>query len=420
MTHLSTTAPSVAEQASTITERRRSVTSGARWKAVPLTGAAIALLTAGGGVAWWHATGSAALPSAPPPLPRVTVSEPLQQVVAATTGFLGQFSAVDTVELRAQVGGTLTRIGFADGQIVHKGDLLFTIDPRPYEIKLEQAVAQFQTSQAKETLSEAELWRAQQLKKSDYGTAENVDQRAADQRNAQAAIAAAKGAIRDAQLDLEFAQITAPFTGRIGAHLVSVGSLVSGSRGGTSPTTLLATIVSLDPTYLDFDMSEADYLAYRQAHPGSGPQGGEVAISLNGDGRFDRRGMLDFIDNAVNRSSGTIHARATVPNPDFAVTPGQFARLRLVTGKPAPALLVPGEAIVPDQSRETVMTVAADGTVTPKLVQTGDLYHGLRIVRSGLSPSDRVVMNGLMRAIPGAKVTPIKGTIAPGMDGDNR
>jgi multidrug efflux system membrane fusion protein len=226
---------------------------------------------------------------------------------------------VETVALRAQVGGILTEIAFQDGQIVHKGDLLFVIDPRPFQIKRDQAEAQLQTAQARAALSQTELWRAQQLKQSSFGTAETVDQRATEQRSAEAAIETAQASIRDAQLDLEFSRITAPFTGRIGAHLVSAGNLVSGSRGGTSATTLLATVVSLDPIYLDFDMSEADYLAFQQAHRGS--LGQEVAISLGGDGRFDRTGTLDFLDNAVNRSSGTIHARATVPNRDLAITP---------------------------------------------------------------------------------------------------
>ncbi len=346
--------------------------------------------------------------------PQVTVSRPLRETVAATTGFLGQFSAVDSVELRAQVGGILTAIAFRDGAIVHKGDPLFTIDPRPFRIRLDQAVAQLQTAEAKEALSQAELWRAQQLKRTDFGTAESVDQRAADERSAQAAIEAAKAAILDAQLDLEFSQVVAPFTGRIGAHLVSVGSLVAGSRGGAAPTTPLATIVSLDPIHLDFDMSEADYLAWRRLHPaGAAQPDGDVAISLDGDGQYDRHGTLDFVDNALDRSSGTIHARATVPNPDLSLTPGEFARLRLVTGKPAPALLVPAPAVLPDQSDQVVMTVAPDGTVVPKRVETGDLDRGLRIIRGGLQPDDRVIIDGLMRARPGAKVTPVQGTIAP-------
>ena len=159
-------------------------------------------------------------------------------------------------------------------------------------------------------------------------------------------------------------------------------------------------------------MSEADYLAYQQAHHGAAPHD-DVAISLDGDGHFDRHGTLDFIDNAVNRSSGTIHARATVPNPDLTITPGQFARLRVAIGDPAPALLVPAAAVVPDQSRQIVMTVAADGTVVPKLVETGDLYHGLRVIRSGLAATDRVVIDGLVRVRPGIKVTPVAGAITP-------
>jgi len=377
----------------------------------------LAALAAIAGEHTWRGTDSPAAPLPAPP--QVTVSAPMRETVASTTGFLGQFSAVDAVELRAQVGGTLTVIAFQDGQIVRRGDPLFVIDPRPFQIKRDQAVAQLQSAEARQALTDVELWRAQQLRRSEYGTAENVDQRTADQRSARAAIDAAKAAIRDAQLDLEFSQIKAPFTGRIGAHLVSLGSLVSGSRGGTSTTTLLATIVSLDPIHLDFDMSETDYLAYQQAHHGAGPNA-DVAISLGGDGHFDRHGTLDFIDNAIDRSSGTIHARATVVNPDLAITPGQFARLRVATGSAAPALLVPAAAIVPDQSRQMVMTVAADGTVVPKPVETGDLHRGLRVIRSGLSPTDSVVIDGLVRVHPGVKVTPVAGTIAPGPDRDDR
>lgn len=381
---------------------------------VPLV---LLLVAGGGGLVWQH--WQHAVPVAPAaglPPPRVTVSPPLRETVTPTTGFLGQFSAVDSVDLRAQVGGTLTAIHFRDGQIVHKGDPLFTIDPRPYQIKLAEAAAQVQTAQARQALAEAELWRAKQLRSSNFSTAESVDQRTADLRSAQAAAAAAQAALADARLDLGYTEITAPFTGRIGAHQISVGSLVSGSRGGAGGTTLLATIVSLDPIHLDFDMSEADYLAYRASHPATGTGGSDVAISLDGDGHYNRHGTLDFVDNVLNRDSGTIHARATVPNPDFLITPGQFARLRLSVGRPAPALLVPDAAIVPDQSREMVMTVAPDGTVVPKTVRIGDLVHGLRLVRSGLAPGDRVIIDGLMRARPGAKVTPIGGAIAPQAD----
>jgi membrane fusion protein, multidrug efflux system len=368
--------------------------------------AALAAIT--GQRAWQHEGQPAAAPPSPP---EVTVSQPLRTTVSGTTTFLGQFSAVDSVELRAQVGGKLTAISFRDGQIVKKGNPLFAIDPRPFQIRLDRAVAQMRTAEARSSLANVQLWRAQQLKQTQYGTIENVDQRTADQKSAVAAIETAKAAIRDAELDLEFSQVTAPLTGRIGAHLVSVGNLVSGSREGSSVPTLLATIVSLDPIYLDFDMSEADYRAYQRTHGGSAPQD-EVAISLDGDERFNHHGTLDFIDNAVNRSSGTIRARVTVPNPDLAITPGQFVRLRVPSERPSPALLLPPAAIVPDQSRQVVMTVAADGTVTPKPVEVGGLYRGLRVIRGGLTADDTVVIDGLVRVKPGATVTPTAGTIA--------
>jgi multidrug efflux system membrane fusion protein len=414
MDNISLSGQDVAERARVADDRRPPIRPRRRWRALTVL-AVLAVTAVVGGEQVWRAGQPRPVP--PPPLPQVTVSRPLQQTVQATGRFLGQFSAVDRVELRAQVGGTLTTIQFQDGQIVHKGDPLFVIDPRPFQIRLDQAVAQFQTAQAKEVLSQVELWRAQQLKQTEFGTAENVDARVADQHSAQAAIDTAKAAIRDAQLDLEFSRVVAPFTGRIGAHLVSVGNLVSGSRGGTSPTTLLTTIVSLDPIYLDFDMSESDYLAYQQAIRGT-TLPPDVAISLDGDGHFDRHGKLDFIDNAVNRSSGTIHARATVPNPDLTITPGQFARLRVSLGQPAAALLVPAAAVVPDQSRQIVMTVAADGTVVPKVVETGDLYKGLRVIRGGLAADDQVVIDGLVRVRPGIKVAPVAGTITPHSNGD--
>ncbi len=412
MSELAATEPTIASRSAT-GNNARPAREGRNRGNTKLKVAILAIIViAGAGVVAWR---NGTKPTAPPPpsLPQVTVSMPLHETVAATSSFLGQFSAVDTVELRAQVGGTLTEISFQDGQIVHKGDPLFVIDPRPYQIKLDQAVAQFQTAQARQELTTAELWRAQQLKRADFGSAENVDQRAADEHSAQAAIASAKATIMDARLDLEFTRIIAPFTGRIGAHQVSIGSLVSGGRGGTTPTTLLATVVSLDPIHLDFDMSEADYLAYQRSHAGAAREQGDVEISLDGDGHFDRRGKLDFIDNTLDRGSGTIHARATVPNPDLSVTPGEFARLRLVTGAPVPVLLVPATAIVPDQSQQLVMTVAPDGTVVPKPVATGDLHQGLRIITAGLKPTDRVIIDGLMRARPGAKVAPVTGAITP-------
>jgi RND family efflux transporter MFP subunit len=352
---------------------------------------------------------AAALPT---PAPMVTVSEPLRREVDTRVGFLGQFSAIDRVELRAQVGGTLTEIHFKDGQIVHKGDLLFVIDPRPYEIRLEQAKAALQTAAAKVALANNQLSRAQSLKHNEFATQETVDQRTSDQDASQAAVADAKARVRDAELDLEYCHVLAPFTGRIGARQVSLGSLVAGSRAATSPTTLLATLVSLDPLYLDFDMSESDFLTFsRERARLKGPLANQIVLGLSDENSFSREGTLDFIDNALDRSSGTIHARATVPNPELFLAPGQFARLRVAIAPPTPVYLLPDAAVVLDQSQRLVMTVGTDATVKPKIVTTGDLRGGLRVIQSGLEPGDRVIIDGLVRAIPGAKVAPQDGAI---------
>jgi membrane fusion protein, multidrug efflux system len=354
----------------------------------------------------------AAASAAPAPLPQVLVSRPLVREVGSRLVFLGQFSAVQQVELRAQVGGTLTGIHFKDGDIVQKGDLLFTIDSRPYEITLARANALLETATARLALADSELSRAQALASKAAGTIQNVDQRTADQRTAQANGDDAKAQIRDAQFDLDHCRITAPFTGRIGTHLVSVGNLIAGSRAATSPTTLLATLVSLDPIYLDFDMSEFDFLTFsRDRARRKVVLSDKVEIALSDETQFARQGALDFVDNALNRSSGTIHARATVPNPDLLLTPGEFARVRLLVGSPVQALLVPDAAVLPDQSQHNVMTVAPDGTVVPKQVEIGDLRGSLRVIRSGLTPNDQVIIDGIPRAAPGAKVAPQDGAI---------
>jgi membrane fusion protein, multidrug efflux system len=363
-------------------------------------------------LAYLYRQSAAATPSLPASVPQVVVSQPLAREIDSRLGFLGQFSAIEHVELRAQVGGTLTGVHFRDGDIVHEGDLLFTIDARPYEIKLAQANAALETASARLALAERELNRAQVLATKSFGTEQTVDQRTADQRSAQAAVDDAKAQIRDAEFDLEHCRIAAPFTGRIGTHLVSVGNLIAGSRAATTPTTLLATLVSLDPIWLDFDMSETDFLAYSRNRAREKDHGADkVEIALNDETRFLRQGALDFVDNALNRSSGTIHARATVPNPDRLLTPGEFARVRLVVGAPAQALLVPDAAVLPDQSQHMVMTVGKDNMVVPKLVEIGDLEGGLRVIRAGLVPNDRVIIDGIPHAPPGAKVAPRDGAI---------
>ncbi len=381
-----------------------------KWKATALgAAAALGLYLAWLGLAPHRGNQAAA---ALTPAPVVTVSQPLQREVDVRAGFLGQFSAIDRVELRAQVGGTLTEIHFKDGQIVHKGDLLFVIDPRPYEIKLEQAKAALQTATARVALASNQLSRAQSLKRNDFATQETVDQRTNEQDASQAAVEDARARIRDAELDLEYCHMRAPFSGRIGARQVSIGSLVAGSRAATSPTTLLTTLVSLDPLYLDFDMSESDFLTFsRERARIKGSLANKVLIGLSDEDSLAREGTLDFIDNALDRSSGTIHARATVPNPDLFLAPGQFARLRVAIAPPAPVYLLPDAAVMLDQSQRQVMTVGPDATVKPKIVTTGDLRGGLRVIQSGLEAGDRVVIDGLVRAIPGTKVAPQDGTI---------
>jgi RND family efflux transporter MFP subunit len=240
----------------------------------------------------------------------VGVSVPLERDVAERLELLGQFSPVQEVELRAQVGGALTEIGFKDGDIVHKGDLLFQIDPTPYDIRLSSAKAQLEGAKARLELANQEFFRADSLRKTGYGSVETADQRAAEQRAARSAIDDAEATIRDARFDLDHARIVAPFTGRLGSHQVSIGNLISGSRAGTSPTTLLATIVSTDPIYFNFDMSEADYLRFLRSRQGqSGALADRVQIALADEKSFAHEGTLDFVDNALDRSSGTIRAR---------------------------------------------------------------------------------------------------------------
>lgn len=349
---------------------------------------------------------AAASPQSAPP-PEVSVSKPLTRELETRLGFLGQFSAVDQVELRAQVGGTLTEIHFRDGDIVRKGDLLFSIDPEPYRIKLAQATAQLETATARLDLANREFNRAQSLTKNAAGTEQNVDQRKSELQIAQASIDDAKAQIRDAQFDLDHCEITAPFIGRIGSHLISVGSLVSGSRAGGASTTLLATMVSLDPIHLDFDMSESDYLAFsKQRARDNRPLADRVQIALSDETAFGRDGVLDFVDNVLDRSSGTMHARATIPNEDLSLVPGQFARVRLTVGKAAPTLLVPDQSVILDQSEHIVLTVGPDGTVIPKKVKPGEIRGGLRVIAEGLAADDKVVVRGVPYAAPGSKVAP--------------
>lgn len=352
--------------------------------------------------------------AASPPAPAVTVSPPLQQEITEWDQFTGQFSAVDNVEIRARVSGYLTEIHFTDGQIVHKGDLLFVIDPRPYEATLGAAKAQLAQADAQVDLATRQLQRSGELRRKDFESASAYDQRAADLKVAAAGVEAAKAAIRSSELNVEFTRIVAPVTGRISNHRVSIGNLVSGGEG--SGTTLLTSIVSLDPIYFDFDMSESDYLAYQRATAKGKLQSTRgdavpVGLHLTDEKGWPHAGHLNFVDNQVDRNSGTIRARAQFDNADLLFTPGQFGRIRIPGSEPYRAILIPDAALVTDQSRKLVLTVNGEDTIVPKVVRLGPSYDNLRIIRDGLAPDDRIVIDGLTRARPGAKVAPHPGTI---------
>jgi RND family efflux transporter MFP subunit len=356
-------------------------------------------------------------PAAAPQPPVVSVSLPLQRNIDTRLEFLGQFAAVQQVDFRPQVGGILEQIGFRDGDIVHKGDLLFQIDPTPYLIKLSEATAQLESARARLDLADRQLRRFSTLSQSGAGAIESTDQAVGEQGAAQAAVDDAQAQIRDAQFDLNRTRITAPFTGRIGSHLVSVGNLISGSRAGDGPTTVLATIVSIGPIYFNFDMSESDYETFLKDRQNQNqPLAEKVQLSLGDGTGITREGTLDFIDNTIDRASSTIHARATVPDADLTLTPGGFARILVEVAPPKPTLLLPDDAVLPDQTQFIVLTVSPDDVVTPKIVQIGDLRGGLRVITSGLAPTDKVIIDGIPVANPGAKVSPKSGAIHFGSD----
>lgn len=345
---------------------------------------------------------------APPP-PTVTVATPVQRNVVDYDEYVGRFVAVDRVEVRARVSGYLDGVHFNDGQIVKQGDLLFTIDKRPFQNALDQARANLALARSNLTYAEADHARGKQLVR-DKTIAEQVfEQRAQARRNAEASVAANEAAVRQAELDLQFTELRAPVTGRIGDRRVSPGNLITG--GTTGNTTLLATIVSLDPIRFEFTFDEAAYLRYeRFANTGREvtSRGGSVIVALKliDEADFVHRGYMDFVDNVIDKASGTIRGRAVFSNPDEMFTPGMFARVR-VPGSPAyPALLIPDSAVASEQARKYVLVVDGENTATQRYVTLGQLADNLRVVKSGLKPDDRIVVNGLMRARPGAKVAP--------------
>jgi RND family efflux transporter MFP subunit len=354
---------------------------------------------------------SSAPPASPPP---VTVARPLQKTIIEWDEYTGRFSAMASVEVRARVSGFIDSVHFKDGQLVKQGDLLFVIDPRPYKLAVEQSTADMERASARLEIARLDVERATPLARSQTITAREFDTRQSTQREAAAQVASAEATLRQAKLNLEWTEVRAPIAGRISDTRVDAGNLISGGQVGA---TLLTVIVSIDPIRFVFDGSEADFLRYLRlsaagARPLSRDVQNPVSVRLADESEYKHHGRMDFVDNVLNPRTGTIRGRAVFDNKDGLLTPGFFGRLRLFGGEHE-ALLVPDSAIASDQSRKIVFTVADDGTVGTKLVELGPIVEGLRVIRSGLVATDRIVIDGLQRARPGQKVTPEDGKIEP-------
>ena len=367
------------------------------------------------------ACGEAAQPPAAPPAPPVTVANPVKRAITDQDEYVGRFVAVDAVEIRARVSGYLETIHFKDGELVKKGDLLFTVDQRPFTAALQQVRADMARAKAALDFAVADLARGQTLIGQKTISEQVYEQRIQAQRSTEAQYAAAEAAVRMAELNLEFTELRAPVAGRIGDRRVSPGNLVTGGTAGN--TTLLATIVSIDPIRFEFTFDEAAFLRYTRIEgPGQElePRGRGLPVELKllDERQFGHKGRIDFVDNAIDQSTGTIRGRAVFDNAKGLFTPGMFARIRVPGSPPYDAFLVPDSAIGTEQVRKFVYVVDAENTVRQKYLELGSLQGPLRVVKSGLAADDKVIVNGLMRARPGAKVTPMpEGARPPGPPG---
>jgi len=347
---------------------------------------------------------------AAPALPTVTVANPTQRTVVDQDEYVGRFAAVNSVEIRSRLSGYLSEIHFHDGQMVKQGDLLFTIDRRPFEIALEQMKANLAQARANLAFTQADLDRGQSLLQNKTITEQVYDQRTQAKAVAEAAVTAQEAMVHSAELDLnDYSELRSPIDGRIGDRRVAVGNLVTGGTGGN--TTLLATVVSVDPIRFEFSFDEASYLRYVRFATASkevAALNGNVPVSLKliDEKDFVHTGNIDFVDNVIDRSSGTIRGRAVFANPDGIFTPGMFGRLRVPGSPPYTALLIPDAAIGSEQARKYVLVVDDGGVVRQKYVTPGQLDGGLRVIKDGLTAGDSVIVNGLMHARPGIKVRP--------------
>lgn len=366
--------------------------------------------------------GMAACGGKPPPSmgpPQVTVATPLLRNITDWDEYTGRLAAVESVEIRARVSGYLQSVHFEDGALVKRGDLLFVIDPRPYEAALDEARADLTQAKVRLELASNDLDRAKRLFASRAISEEELDARNKEYREAQAALEAAQAAGKGSALNLEFARIKAPISGRIGRKLVTVGNLVSSS--GDKPT-LLTTIVSIDPVQVYFTADERAFLRYtRLAEKGIRPSSrtvpNPVRMQLADEKDFPHLGHMDFVDNQVDQATGTMQGRAVFDNPDGDLTPGLFARVKLLGEGPYQALIVPDQAIATDQGQRLVYVLGPDNVVSPHPVTLGRSLGELRVIRDGLNATDRVVINGIQRVRPGITVAPVEGAIPEPLDG---
>ncbi|MGD0107927.1 MAG: efflux RND transporter periplasmic adaptor subunit [Rhodopila sp.] len=350
-----------------------------------------------------------------PPAPKVVISRPIAKRVPRWDEFTGRFEPIEQVEVRPRVSGFIDQIHFKDGEMVQKDDVLFTIDPRPYQIAADSAKADVMKAKAQVVFAFADYERGEQLVASRTVPVKELEQRKANLDTATATEESADAALRNADLNLQWTEVRAPLGGRISDRKVDVGNLVAGGQG--TSTTLLTTIVRLDPIYFVFEASEADYLRYSRQAVTGGPEAARdaptpVQINLADETGWPHHGVMNFVDNRLSSRSGTIRGRAILDNKDLFLTPGTFGRIR-VFGGDIDALLIPDQAISSDQANKIVMTVGPDNKIVPKPVILGPMAEGLRVITSGLAATDQVVISGIANPFvrPGALVDPIPGDI---------
>jgi len=364
-----------------------------QWLVLP----SVALLT----IAASACADTAAQPGPPPP-PQITVAAAIDREITEWDEFTGRLEAIDSVEIRPRVSGSIAAIAFREGAIVRRGDLLFQIDPRPFQAEVDRLRAELTRARATVQRAASELQRAERLRAENAISHEEHDRRAAFAQESAAHVSAVEAALRAVELNLEFTRITSPITGRVSRAFVTAGNLVA---SGPGEATLMTTVVSLDPIHAHFDADERVFLRY------AARVGGRVTLpirmALATEKGFPREGQMDFLDNRLDPASGTIRGRAVFRNSDGVLAPGLFVRLRVAGRGRSRAVLIQDRAVGTDLDKKFVYVVGDDNTIQYRPVALGPIVDDLRVVRSGISAGDRVVINGLQRVRPGAKVDPV-------------